>query len=226
MATLDYLRKLHEGHIFYFSTLSYTPASLSHLPSMQPSKLGRRATNYFILGTSIPPLLDLNSGNPLDYLRAFAALLAEFDTYQQLNESGASAGLTRNRMGAMFNRGMRGVKGRRSSAATDSLLADLGSLNASTSAFPSVPGQAGEAGQDFLYLQTPSLPFDPDFSTSFATLADILVDAYAGILQLLPSPERCVPAVAEAFAKADKAVRKILIQGLMKEFEDGARKEI
>ncbi|KAG9876971.1 hypothetical protein KCU98_g21945, partial [Aureobasidium melanogenum] len=123
IATLEYLRKVHEGHIYYFNTLLYTPSNLSQLPSMQYSKLGRRASNYVLLGTSIPPLLDLNADNPLEYLRSLAALLSEYDTYQQLNSPEASVG-ARGRMGAMFKSGMRGVKGRRSSSAAIETLSE------------------------------------------------------------------------------------------------------
>lgn len=224
IATLDYLRQVHSGQFYYFSTLAYPPATLSHLPSMQSAKLGRRATNYLLLGTSLSPLLDLHTNNPIDYLRALSALLAEFDTYQQILESGSSAG-PRGKMGAMFNRGMRGVKGRRSSAAADSLLSDFSALhNASSTSL----GLADAVSQEFVYLQTPSLPFEPDFGTSFSTLAEVLVEAYEGVLRMVEGPESVGlnPGLGEAFAKADKAVRKILVQGITKEFEEATRREI
>lgn len=213
----------HEGHIYYFNTLLYTPSNLNQLPSMQYSKLGRRASNYLLLGTSIPPLLDLNADNPLEYLRSLAALLSEYDTYQQLNNPDASVG-ARGRMGAMFKSGMRGVKGRRSSsAAIESLSESVES--AQLDSLPMPPISSGNL-PEFTHLQTPSLPFDPDFHTAFATLADILIDTYSGIVQLLPNTESIGPGVGEAFGKADKILRKVLVQNATQELGDTTRREV
>ncbi|THX35163.1 hypothetical protein D6D10_07378 [Aureobasidium pullulans] len=240
IATLEYLRKVcvaitlpsesnaltqsrHEGHLYYFNTLLYTPSNLNQLPSMHYSKLGRRASNYLLLGTSIPPLLDMNSDNPLDYLRSLAALLAEYDTYQQLNNPDGSVG-ARGRMGAMFKSGMRGVKGRRSSsAAIESLSESVES--AQLDSLPLPPVSSGNL-PEFTYLQTPSLPFDPDFHTAFATLADILIDTYSGVVQLLPNTESVGPGVGEAFGKADKILRKVLVQNAVQELGDTTRREV
>lgn len=220
MSVLSYS---HEGQIYYFNTLHYTATNISQMGSMMPSRLGRRATNYLLLGTSIPPLLDLNQGNPLEYLRVLHAVLTEFDTFQNLStESGATA---RNRMGQIMKR----VRtGRRSSAATDILMMDTDNNASSTAldAMPLPPSVSYGNHQEFVHLQTPSLPFDPDFSTSFATLTDILIDTYDGVMQLLPGPEACSPAVNEAFLKADKLLRKILVQNIAQEFGDHTRKEV
>ncbi|KAG9676414.1 hypothetical protein KCU99_g2678, partial [Aureobasidium melanogenum] len=223
IATLEYLRKVHEGHIYYFNTLLYTPSNLSQLPSMQYSKLGRRASNYVLLGTSIPPLLDLNADNPLEYLRSLAALLSEYDTYQQLNNPEASVG-ARGRMGAMFKSGMRGVKGRRSSSAAIETLSESVE-SAQLDSLPIPPISSGNL-PEFTHLQTPSLPFDPDFHTAFATLADILIDTYSGIVQLLPNAESIGPGVGEAFGKADKILRKVLVQNATQELGDTTRREV
>jgi hypothetical protein len=121
-ATIDYLRRVHEGDIFYFSMYHLSPSALSHIPSLHPHKLGRRATNYFILGYSLPAILDQNASSPLEYLRALAALLAEFETYQSLSgydSSGSS--LSRGRVAGMLKSGMslgnRSGRGRRASTA-------------------------------------------------------------------------------------------------------------
>ncbi|KAF2220108.1 hypothetical protein BDZ85DRAFT_204280 [Elsinoe ampelina] len=237
MATLDYLRKVHEGQVYYFSTISYSANNLSTLPSLHPTKLGRRATNYLLLGTSLTPLLEFYATNPLDYLRALAALLSEFDTYTQLSASDSGmASLTRTRMGAMFKSGMsgmRGVKGRRASTADHSLAEQMASGNGSSSNLSSglssiadsMPLPPSTGSHDFQYLQLPNLPFDPDFNTSFATLTDILMEAYNGLMTLLPGPEACVPGVAEAFAKADKQMRKVMLGGIVNEFGDNTRRE-
>ncbi|KAK5110733.1 hypothetical protein LTR62_005610 [Meristemomyces frigidus] len=243
MATIDYLRKVHEGNVFYFSTLHYTPGSLNTtIPSLHPNKLGRRATSYLSLGYSLPLLLEvnMNSGSPLEYLRALTALLAEFETYQSLAGSESSTGsLSRARMGQMFKTGMglgnrSGMRtGRRSSAATENLALDTSRTNSL-----GIPGSGGDSGNspleapspithhDFTYLLTPHLPFDPDFATTFSTLCDTLIDTYANLLQLVSRPETCTPAIGDAFSKADKAVRKILVANVMREFEEGTRQAV
>ncbi|TKA79876.1 hypothetical protein B0A55_03667 [Friedmanniomyces simplex] len=240
MATVDYLRKVHEGNIFYFSTLHYTPSSLhTTISSLHLHKLGRRAANYLALGYSLPLLFDLHSGSPLEYLKALTALLQEFETYSGLDSGSGS--LSRAKVGQMFKTGMglgnrSGMRsGRRTSAVTDSIAFDVskaGLLN-----LPGHPGADGGSspseapspimsGHDFHHLLTPHLPFDPDFNTTFATLCDTLIDMYANLLSIIPSPDACTPIVGEAFAKADKAVRKILVANVMREFEDGTRQGV
>lgn len=78
-------------------------------------------------------------------------------------------------------------------------------------------------GEEYVHLLTPSLPFDPDFFETFATLCDVLIDAYTRLLSLLRTPRECTAAVAELFTKADAKVRKIIVQGIVKEFEDTSR---
>lgn len=196
------------------------------MPSLLPSKLGRRATNYLLLGTSIPPLLDCNTGNPLEYLSALYSVLSEFDTFQSSEGSGHG---TRGRMGQMFKSGMRMRSGRRSSAATfDSIYgvdADPNASSTALDAMPLPPMASYGHQQEYAYLQTPSLPFEPDFATSFASLTDILIDTYDNLMQLVPGPEVCSPALNEAFVKADKMIRKILVQNVVQEFGETTRKE-
>lgn len=81
-------------------------------------------------------------------------------------------------------------------------------------------------GEEYTYLLTPSLPFDPDFFETFATLCEILIDCYTRIMSLVSSPSVCGPAVQEIFGKADGRLRKIIIQGIIKEFEDTSRSGI
>jgi hypothetical protein len=42
-------------------------------------------------------------------------------------------------------------------------------------------------------------------------------------MSLVASPRECSPSVAEMFTKADARVRKIIVQGVVKEFEDSSR---
>lgn len=78
-------------------------------------------------------------------------------------------------------------------------------------------------GEEYTHLLTPSLPFDPDFYETFATLCDVLIDCYTRIMSLVASPRDCTPVIAEMFTKADARVRKIIVQGVVKEFEDSSR---
>ncbi|EME44480.1 hypothetical protein DOTSEDRAFT_72080 [Dothistroma septosporum NZE10] len=240
MATIDYMRRLHDGDLFYFSTLHYSPAGLSTMPSLHPHKLGRRATNYFILGYSLPALLDMNCSNPLEYLKTLTSLLVEFETFQNLSGFDSSGNVTRTgRVGAMFKSGMglnRGKGGRRSSTAIDT----VGSLDPRQADLLGMPTSARNTGGDngsphdlsspinptgheYTYLLTPHLPFEPDFSTTLGTLCDTLIDTYGKLLDLVNGPDSCTPIVGSEFAKADKAIRKILVANVVREFEDTTR---
>lgn len=238
MATIEYLRKLYEGDIFYFGTVHYSQDALHALPSMQSFKLGRRATNYFLLGYSLPAVLDMNAGNPLEYLKALSNLLTEFETYQNLSGFDASGNVVnRNRMGQMFKSGMglggRSGKGRRSSTAItpgdlslDTRQAELLGLSGGakdTGSPLDMTSPINPTGHEFSWLLTPHIPFEPDFSTTLGTLCDTLIDTYARLMDLVSGPDTCNVSVGEAFTKADKAIRKILVANVVKEFEDTAR---
>ncbi|KXT06838.1 hypothetical protein AC578_7132 [Pseudocercospora eumusae] len=240
MATVEYLRRLHEGDIFHFNMYHYSQGSLSSIPSMQHHKLGRRATNYFLLGYSLPAVLDMNSGSPLEYLKALSALLTEFEEYQNLSGFDASGNVvSKGRMGSMFKAGMgfggRGAKGRRSSTAIvpDHLSMDtrqaelLGIPNSGRGSDVGSPQDMSSpinpSGHEFAYLLTPHIPFEPDFHTTLGTLCDTLIDVYAKLMEIIGGPDNCSVAVGDAFGKADKAIRKILVANAIREFEDNTR---
>ncbi|KAI9848186.1 MAG: hypothetical protein M1837_000860 [Sclerophora amabilis] len=270
ISTLDYLRKAHEGRLYWFNTLLFTPADLRTLPSLSPTPNNpkapsRRSTNYLLLGLSLPTILDLAPPNPLDYLRTLHALLLEFDTYQQIHppdstSSSSISSISRNaaaRLPSMFKRsaiGGGGGKGRRASSAadiglplhvtpsngssgstvepssSDVLPAPHHAIPTTSTTLPPPTDSDLLPGEDYAYLLTPSLPFDPDLHETFATLCDVLMDVYTRLLALLASPTACAPGVGEAFSKADARVRKILVQGVVKDFEEasrgGARSEV
>lgn len=171
--------------------------------------------------------------------------------------SGGSLG--RGRIPQMFKRatgvGSSSSKGRRTSSAADSLAAlgaGLGaapdplaltssgaSILSGTTAMSSSTASTMVANErpemllpteNYQHLLTPSLPFDPDFFETFATLCDVLIDCYTKVTQLIGGPEHCVPGVGELFQKADARVRKIVVQGVVREFEgtcrDGVKGEI
>ncbi|KAI0206101.1 hypothetical protein F4808DRAFT_191835 [Astrocystis sublimbata] len=236
ISTLDYLRKAHEGRIYWFNTLLFDKPDLARMPYFDSRKLARRATNYLLLGLSIPVVIDLNSSTTLEFLRSLNTLLTEFDSYQQIHtENGvSSSSLSRARLPYMFRR--QGGKGRRQSGAAGMEYADPNnaSFNKDGSAVNSAPatvinfGLGGEgndliAGEEYTHLLTPNLPFDPDFFETFATLCDVLIDCYTRLINLMASPKDCTPMVVELFTKADQRVRKIILQGVVKEFEDSSR---
>ncbi|KAI0179518.1 hypothetical protein GGR52DRAFT_536482 [Hypoxylon sp. FL1284] len=234
VSTLDYLRKAHEGRVYWFNTLLFDKPDLARMPYFDSRKLAYRATNYLLLGLSLPAVVDLNSGTPLELLRSLNTLLMEFDSYQQIHtENGVNTStLSRARIPNMFRRGA-GGKGRRQSGA-ENMYTDASSSLASGSAVNSVPtsvinfGLGGEGndlvpGEEYTHLLTPNLPFDPDFFETFATLCDVLIDCYTKLMSLLTTPRDCTPVIAELFTKADVRVRKIIIQGVVKEFEESSR---
>lgn len=211
------------------------------MPYFESKKLSRRATNYLLLGLSLPTVLDMNASSVLEYLRTLNALLLEFESYQQIHppEGSSASSLSRARIPQMFKRATHaaGTKGRRTSSATEiglpmhsSYPADLkamvaGGVNGGSSTTSSFPMNEQELlpGEEYTYLLTPSLPFDPDFFETFTTLCDVLIDCYTRIMNLVPSPLMCAPGVGEIFTKADARLKKIIVTGIVKEFEEASR---
>jgi hypothetical protein len=203
------------------------------MPSFDPRKLARRATNYLLLGLSIPAVLDLNGLNPREFLKTLNALVAEFEAFQQIHPPDGSS-LSRGRVPQIFKRSTNsGSNGRRASSVADigmpmgsdrpdsNTIVSGGAASSSTS-FPT-PENDLLPGEEYTFLLMPSLPFDPDFYETFATLCDVLIDCYSKLLGLISSPRDCNPAAAEMFTKADGRVRKIIVQGMVKDFEDSSR---
>jgi hypothetical protein len=105
-----------------------------------------------------------------------------------------------------------------------------------TSAYP-VPGPLDAANSTltanegpYTHLITPPLPFAPDFYVIFATLCDVLTDVYHRLMQLLSGPDTCTPLLSEMFTKVDARIRKVMVGGILREFEaasrDSAKKEL
>jgi hypothetical protein len=80
--------------------------------------------------------------------------------------------------------------------------------------------------ESYTLLLTPSLPFDPDYFETFAILAEVLIDVYLRILELVKTPETCTPVVKGLFEAVDKRVRKVMLEGLVKEVGEMARLEV
>ncbi|PGH21589.1 hypothetical protein AJ80_03022 [Polytolypa hystricis UAMH7299] len=242
ISTLDYLRKAHEGRVYWFNTVHFSKADLSRMSYFDQRKLSRRAINYLILGLSLPPILDVNS-TPLEYLRALNALLLEFEAFQQAHPTdGSSSSLARARLPHMFKRsGHSGNKARRTSSAAEiglpmhasdpsELKAMTGNIGSSSNASSSMSTAADSSdllpGEEYTYLLTPTLPFDPDYFETFATLCDVLIDCYTRLVVLVSSPSICTAAVGEMFAKADARLRKVMVAGVVREFEEASRSHV
>ncbi|KAF2127145.1 hypothetical protein P153DRAFT_344505 [Dothidotthia symphoricarpi CBS 119687] len=235
ISTLDYLRKAHEGRIYWFNTLLFSKTDLTRLPSFTTRNQARRAAHYLLLGFSLPTILDLHPNSPAEYLRTLNALLLEFEQYQSIHPADGStpSSLSRARIPHMFKRANLGGKGRRSSSAAG----DFPTLSSGSSFMGELPGGEGTTTTDdllpnesYTHLQTPSLPFDPDFFSTFATLCDVLIDCYTRILSMLSTPESVAlagggaPSIAgDMFNKADARVRKIILAGVVREFEESCR---
>lgn len=229
-----------EGRVYWFNTVHFSRTDINRLPYFEPRKLARRAVNYLLLGISLPLILDVNT-SPLEYLKALNALLLEFEAFQQIHppDGTSSSSLARARIPQMFKRAAHaGTKTRRASSATEIGLpmqtsdpSDLKSAaaNSTSSAAASVISFALTEssdllpGEEYTYLLTPSLPFEPDFFETFATLCDVLIDCYSRITALVPSPSVCTVTLGEAFSKADAKLRKIMVAGAVREFEDASR---
>ncbi|RHZ56772.1 uncharacterized protein CDV56_107332 [Aspergillus thermomutatus] len=242
ISTLDYLRKAHEGRIYWFNTVHFSRADISRIPYFDTRKLSRRAINYLLLGLSLPPILDVNS-SPSEYLRALNALLIEFEAFQQVHppDGSSSSTLARARIPQMFKRAAHaGTKGRRASSATEiglpmqysdpsDLKSMTGNIASSTTAaaavvsFPTSEASELLPGEEYSYLLTPSLPFEPDYFETFATLCDVLIDCYTRLTSLVSTPSVCTVALGEMFSKADAKLRKIMVTGVVREFEDASR---
>jgi hypothetical protein len=228
----------HEGRIYWFNTLLFAKQDLTRLPSFTPRNLSRRATNYLLLGFSLPTILDLNANSPTDYLKALNALLLEFEQYQSMHPPDGStpSSLSRGRIPQMFKRpNLMGGKSRRSSSAANDfpMLTQQNSFNEPASAVDPPADDLLLPNESYTYLQTPSIPFDPDFFSTFATLCDVLIDCYTKVLSLLNTPESVVSAgggvpstVGDLFSKADARVRKIILGGVVREFEESCRQGV
>ncbi|KKK24255.1 hypothetical protein AOCH_001544 [Aspergillus ochraceoroseus] len=224
ISTFDYLRKAHEGRIYWFNTVHFSRADISRIPYFDSRKLSRRAINYLLLGLSLPPILDV-SATPAEYLRALNALLMEFEAFQQVHppEELRPPRLPEHEASSATEIGLP----MQSSDPSDLKLM-AGSVASSASAAASISFPHTEAsellpGEEYSYLLTPSLPFEPDYFETFVTLCDILIDCYTRLVALISTPSVCTVALGELFTKADAKLRKIIVAGIVREFEDASR---
>lgn len=222
-------RNRHESRVYWFNTYLFDLSDLSRMPYFEARKLARKATNFLLLGLSLPLIGDLYSSSALEFLRALNGLLSEFDSFQQLHGD-SPASLTRARLPNMFRR----PKPRRSTTSSSETptfddahfaSASGGPVSSPTPSFMNFAASESDLlpGEEYSYLLTPSLPFEPDFFETFATLCDALIECYRRFKALAPTQRECSGAVGEMFYKADGRIRKLIIQGVVKEFEEYSR---
>ncbi|KAM5455583.1 hypothetical protein MaudCBS49596_001484 [Microsporum audouinii] len=242
--TLDYLRSAHHGRVYWFNTTHFSKADLARMPYFEKRKLTRRAMNFLFLGFSLPPILDVSLGLS-EYLKSLNALLLEFESFQQIHsvEGGPAATLARARLPQMFKRSGQSTKVRRTSSATEiglpmqsgdhhSEINAMGNMASAggTSAVSTFPSNSESQdllpGEEYTFLLTPSLPFDPDYFEIFTTLCDVLIDCYARLVSLVSHPGLCNAALGELFSKADAKLRKVIVSGIVREFEDASRASV
>lgn len=227
--------------MYWFNTLLLNKSELHPTPNSDSRKITRRATNYLLLGLSLTSITDLYSSNPTEYLKTFNALMSEFESFQQSHrlEGISSSSLSRGRLPQMFKRAtISGSKSRRASSAADIGLpmgneGEANSSNGNASQLPTntpilfpVNESDLHPGEEYTYLLTPSLPFDPDINETFATLCDVLIECYTKLMTLIASPRETGSPFAELFTKADSKVKKLILQGVVKELEDSSRSGI
>ncbi|OAL37026.1 hypothetical protein AYO20_03795 [Fonsecaea nubica] len=293
IATLEYLRRAHEGRSFWFNTVLFHENDIARLPSYTPHRLSRRAVNFMLLGMSLPTILDFHPPQPTaatnaansaavahDYLKNLNTLLTEFESFQQLHppDGSSASSLSRARIPQMFKRATTTSRPRKSSgpvtdiglpmlpatsppstvpegghhgsqpsidttasgttfASSASTLVNPSPLAPMPAAvnFPSASAFPPPAPFDapnstllpnegpYTHLQTPPLPFTPDFFTVFATLCDALIDTYQRLLQILTGPSACTNMISDLFAKVDGRIRKVIVSAIVREFEQASR---
>ncbi|KAI9287362.1 hypothetical protein BC943DRAFT_358616 [Umbelopsis sp. AD052] len=82
IATINYLRRTHEGTTHWFNTVLLSREDLASM--YQNSKMTPRTLKFFTLGVSLGPILDVT--NQVDYVKALHLLLHEFECHNNENQ--------------------------------------------------------------------------------------------------------------------------------------------
>lgn len=77
--------------------------------------------------------------------------------------------------------------------------------------------------QEYVYLATGQVPFELDYGEVLVTLCDVLIEVYTRVAEVVGTPGGCTGAVSEGFGKVDAKVRRLLVVGVVKEWEDAVR---
>lgn len=72
---LEYIRKFHEGQVFWMNTVKVSPSEIEK--AYQSQTLQKRLEQWFTLGMSMAPLIQIDNG--YEFVRACSQLLEEFE---------------------------------------------------------------------------------------------------------------------------------------------------
>ncbi|SNX84334.1 uncharacterized protein MEPE_03043 [Melanopsichium pennsylvanicum] len=184
--SLTYLKRSLQSQQMWFSTISLSPAELSH--AFDNDRMAKRTLRYSLLGLSLSSILELS--NPSDMARAIVSLINELDGYTDehvaaltTGTGSANFGTQRPRMRNLFKSGKQTLK--RSTAAQ--AISEFGAMDSNMIGPSSaLTAQGGGHGEPNSYLMAPNIPFGLDFFQIFFTLCDMLTEVYYKMLSFLP----------------------------------------
>lgn len=133
-------------------------------------------------------------------------------------------------------------------SADDARLAGSGGIGSAGlsggATWASFPNMAQEPdlmpGEEYSFLLTPGLPFECDYAETFGTVCDVLCDVYQHLeteITRVAEKERessgaekdngpSLGAIVEMFGKVDAKIKKQVLVGLVREFEDASKQGI
>lgn len=150
----------------------------------------------------------------------------------------------------MFKRSNVPSKARRGSSADvlsspqngDESAGSIGSSGPASATWATFPGtnQEGDLlpGEEYSFLLTPGLPFDCDYAETFGTVCDVLMDTYRHLGTAMKDTAEVVmggqaapeglsmQSIGDMFNKVDAKVKKLVLVGLVREFEDASRQGV
>lgn len=240
IAAIEYICAAHKGELHYLQTINLPREELLKLPYYRKDRLVRRTTALFHLGFSLHNVLDYNSHGLFEYIRTFAALMSDFESYTSNHPVESTSSLSKGRFpgfGRRVTHGASGARGRRGSAPHEIGMpigssSDPNELAPHSSAPLPTASNLSNSDPDLLpsekyhHLTAPSLAFDLDFFVIWDDMSNTLIQCYSRLTDLLSSPSVVTPGVVEHFAKMDSRVKKLVLGGPIREMEDWARREV
>ncbi|KAK9328990.1 hypothetical protein V1520DRAFT_344530 [Lipomyces starkeyi] len=181
ISTLQLIKETCENEVYFLNVMLLTNKDVRAI--FDKRRYAKRAANFYILGLSLSNLLEWSDGP--EYMKAFDALLHEYEIYVESLDHRQSKGL-------LF--------------------------------WPSKSRNQSEV--EHVYLKTPFIPFELDYSEVVIILCETLVQVYNKIIALVVEQDQHFPlpsAADEIFLKVDGLVRKIVVTPLMTAFESYCR---
>ncbi|KAK9372192.1 uncharacterized protein V1513DRAFT_453039 [Lipomyces chichibuensis] len=184
ISTLQLIKETCENEVYFLNVMLLTNKDVRTI--FDKRRYAKRAANFYILGLSLSNLLEWSDGP--EYIKAFAALLHEYEIYVELLDHRQSKGL---------------------------LFWSSKSRN--------------QSEPEYVYLKTPFLPFELDYSETVIILCETLIQAYNKFIALGAEQDQHFPlpsAADDIFLKMDGLVRKIVVTPLMTAFESYCRTQV